>query len=206
MTETPQHETALDSDQQQVGALYATALLGSAGDSVDAIVAELEAVVSECLTTHPQLEQALASPRISLEQKEAMLDRIFNGRIDRHLLNFLKILCRRGRIDSLRAIQVTATILREEQLGKQRVNVASAQALNDEQRAQIQQRLRDAYGMDAILLEVVDESLLGGIVLRIGDKVLDGSVLGKLESIRTAVASGVQKAIRDRYESLLTSS
>lgn len=206
MTETPQHETALDSDQQQVGALYATALLGSAGDSVDAIVAELEAVVSECLTTHPQLELALASPRISLEQKEAMLDRIFNGRIDRHLLNFLKILCRRGRIDSLRAIQVTATILREEQLGKQRVNVASAQALNDEQRAQIQQRLRDAYGMDAILLEVVDESLLGGIVLRIGDKVLDGSVLGKLESIRTAVASGVQKAIRDRYESLLTSS
>lgn len=206
MTETPQHETALDSDQQQVGALYATALLGAVGDSVDAIVAELEAVVSECLTIHPQLEQALASPRISLEQKEATLDRIFNGRIDGRLLNFLKILCRRGRIDSLRAIQVTATILREEQLGKQRVNVASAQALNDEQRAQIKQRLRDAYGIDAILLEVVDESLLGGIVLRIGDKVLDGSVLGKLESIRTAVASGVQKAIRDRYESLLSSS
>ncbi|MEZ6078339.1 MAG: F0F1 ATP synthase subunit delta [Pirellulaceae bacterium] len=67
-------------------------------------------------------------------------------------------------------------------------------------------RLRDAFGIEAILLEVVDESLLGGIVLRIGDKVLDGSVLGKLQSIRTAVASGVQNAIRDRYESLLSSS
>ncbi len=205
MTDTPQHETALDGDQQQVGALYAKALLGSAGDAVDAVVAELEAVVSECLTNHPQLEQALASPRISLEQKETMLDRIFNGRIDGKLLNFLKILCRRGRIDSLRAIQVSATVMREEQLGKQRVTVTSAQALSDEQRAQIEQRLQQAYGIDAILIEKIDGSLLGGIVLRIGDQVLDGSVLGKLQSLRSAVTNGVQKAIRDRYESLLSS-
>lgn len=205
MTDTPQHETALDSDQQQVGALYAKALLGSAGSSVDAIVVELEAVVDECLTRHPLLEQALASPRISQEQKEAMLDRIFNGRVDSRLLNFLKILCRRGRISSLRAIQMTATVMREEQLGKQRVTVTSAQALSDEQKNQIKSGLRAAYNIDAILIEKLDASLLGGIVLRIGDKVLDGSVLGKLQSIRSAVASGVQKAIRDRYESLLSS-
>lgn len=204
MTDTPQHETALDSDQQQVGALYAKALLGSAGDAVDAIVAELEAVVGECLNQHPQLEQALASPRITQEQKENMLDRIFNGRIDSRLLNFLKILCRRGRIGSLRAIQQTATVMREEQLGKQRVRVTSAQPLNDEQRAQIAHRLREAYNFEAVLIEKVDASLLGGMVLRIGDKVLDGSVLGKMQSIRAAVASGVQRAIRDRYESLLT--
>ena len=205
MTDTPQHENALDSDQQQVGALYAKALLGSAGTSVDAIVGELEAVVDECLTRHPLLEQALASPRISQEQKEAMLDRIFNGRVDSRLLNFLKILCRRGRISSLRAIQMTATVMREEQLGKQRVTVTSAQALSDEQKNQIKSRLRAAYNIDAILIEKIDASLLGGIVLRIGDKVLDGSVLGKMQSIRAAVASGVQKAIRDRYESLLSS-
>lgn len=205
MTDTPQHETALDSDQQQVGALYAKALLGSAGSSVDAIVVELEAVVDECLTRHPLLEQALASPRISQEQKEAMLDRIFNGRVDSRLLNFLKILCRRGRISSLRAIQMTATVMREEQLGKQRVTVTSAQALSDEQKNQIKSGLRAAYNIDTILIEKLDASLLGGIVLRIGDKVLDGSVLGKLQSIRSAVASGVQKAIRDRYESLLSS-
>lgn len=205
MTDTPQHETALDSDQQQVGALYAKALLGSAGDAVDAIVAELEAVVRECLNPHPQLEQALASPRISQEHKEIMLDRIFNGRIDSRLLNFLKILCRRGRISSLRAIQMTATVMREQQLGKQRVTVTSAQVLSDDQRTQIANRLREVYDIDAVLIEKVDASLLGGIVLRIGDKVLDGSVRGKMQSIRAAVASGVQRAIRDRYESLLTS-
>lgn len=209
MTDTPQHETALDSDQQQVGALYAKALLGAAaaggGTSVDDVVAELEAVVKECLNRYPLLEQALASPRISQEQKESMLDRIFNGRVDARLLNFLKILCRRGRISSLRAIQMTATELREQQLGKQRVLVTTAQPLNDEQRGQIGHSLRSAYNIDAILVEKVDPKLLGGVVLRIGDKVLDGSALGRLQAIRGAVASGVQRAIRDRYESLMSS-
>ena len=205
MSDVPQHETALDSDEQQVGALYGKALLGSAGDAVDAIVAELEAVVKECLNQHPALEQALSSPRISQEAKEAMLDRIFSGRVDARLLNFLKVLCRRGRIGSLRAIQVTATVMREEQLGRQRVTVTSAQPLNDEQRALIAAKFSETYGKQAVLIEKVDEKLLGGIILRIGDRVLDGSVLGKMDAIRSAVATGVQKAIRDRYESLLSS-
>lgn len=200
-----QHSTALDSDEQQVGVLYAKALLGAAGDSVDSIVGELEAVVSECLDKHPSLEQALASPRISQDQKEGMLDRIFNGKIDQSLLNFLKVLCRRDRIGSLRAVQITATEMREEQLGRQRVTVTSAQPLSDDQRGQIAAALKSSYGKDAVLVEKVDENLIGGIVLRIGDEVIDGSVLGKLDSIKTAVTTGVQRAIREKFESLLSS-
>ncbi|MEM7475064.1 MAG: ATP synthase F1 subunit delta [Planctomycetota bacterium] len=205
MPEQPEHSTALDSDDQQVGLLYAKALLGAAGAKVDEVVGELETVVTECLNKHPNLETALASPRISQEQKEGLLDRILSGRVDATLLNFLKVLCRRERIASLRAIQLTATEMREEQLGKQRVIVTSAHELSDEQRNSIRESLKSAYGKDAVLVEKVDESLLGGVVLRIGDEVLDGSVLGKMESIRSAVSAGVQKAVRDKYESLLSS-
>lgn len=205
MSDLPQHSTALDSDQQQVGALYAKALLGAAGDLVDQTVNQLESVVAECLDKHPSLEMALNSPRITQTHKEAMLDRIFQGRIDATLLNFLKVLCRRGRISSLRAIQVTASQMREEQLGKQRVIVNTAQPLTDLQRSQIADSFKAAYGKEAILVERVDAALLGGIVLRVGDQVIDGSVLGRMDSMRRAVASGVQKAIRDRYESLISS-
>lgn len=205
MQEEVQHESALDSDQQQVGALYAKALLGAAGDSVDEVIGELEAVVSECLNKNAGLETALASPRISQEQKEEMLERVFRGRVGNTLLNFMKVLCRRGRIDSLRAIQVTATEMREVQLGRQRVQVTTAQPLTEEQKTQIASALQQAYGKEAVLVEKIDEELLGGIVLRIGDQVLDGSVLGKLDSIRDAVANGVQRAIRDQYTSLLSS-
>lgn len=205
MQEEAQHETALDSDQQQVGALYAKALLGCAGNQADEIVSELESVVSECLNKHSSLEAALASPRISQDQKEGMLDRIFRGKVDSKLLNFLKVLCRRGRIDALRAIQITATEMREVELGRQRVHVTSAKPLTDDQKAQIAAALKSQYGTDAVLIESVDESLLGGVMLRIGDQVIDGSVLGRMDSIRDAVSSGVQKVIRDKYESLMSS-
>lgn len=205
MTEQAKHETALDSDEQQIGGLYAKALLSSAGDSVDHIVYELESVVRECLDAHPALETALDSPRISQEHKEGMLDRIFRDRIDGRLLNFLKILCRRDRISNLRAIQQTTTLLREEQCGKMRVIVTSAHPLSDDQRNHIAHQLQQSYGKEPVLVERTDPSLLGGIVLRIGDEVLDGSVQGKFDSIQAAVEKGVQSSVRERFDSLMSS-
>lgn len=205
MTDQAQHDTALDSDQQQVGELYAKALLASSGDAVDHIVYELEAIVGECLNTHPTLEEALRSPRIPTEQKEGMLDRIFRDKVHGNLLNFMKVLCRRGRIGELRAIQQTATRQREEQCGKMRITVTSAQPLSDDQRHRICEQLRVSYQKDPVLIEKVDPQLLGGIVLQIGDKVLDGSVNGKLDSIRQSVSRSVQEAVRNRFDALASS-
>jgi F-type H+-transporting ATPase subunit delta len=151
------------------------------------------------------LEQSLASPRIGQDEKEAMLDRIFSGKIDKSLLNFFKVLCRRGRVSSLRAIQVTATQLHNEALGRQQVQVTSAQPLTADQKLAIAAQLKSAFGKDAVLEERVDASLLGGIVLRIGDRVYDGSVLGKMEQMRQAVLSGVQRSMRQNFDSLMSS-
>ncbi len=205
MTDQPQHDTVLDSDQQQIGELYAKALLGSAGDAVDHIVYELEAVVNECLNTHPTLETTLKSPRIPTDQKEGLLDRIFRDRVHGTLLNFMKVLCRRGRIGELRAVQQMATLLREQQCGKMRVSVTSAHPLSDEQRGRIRECLQSSYEKEPVLIEKVDPELLGGIVLQIGDEVLDGSVVGKLDSIRQSVSRSVQEAVRNRFDALASS-
>jgi F-type H+-transporting ATPase subunit delta len=205
MEEQPKHTTALDSDQQQIGGLYARALLGSAGGNVEAIVEQFEEVVTGCLDRFPGFEQALASPSIGQEEKEAMLDRIFRGKLDATLLNFFKVLCRRGRVGSLRAIQITLTQLLDEQKGKQRVQVTSAMPLNDEQRESIRGQLKTTFGKESVLEETVDASLLGGIILRIGDQVYDGSVNGKLQQMKQAVLSGVQRSMRDKFESLISS-
>ena len=205
MDEQPKHQTALDSDDQQIGALYAKALLGAAGDNVDEIVSQFEAVVKECLDRFPGLELSLASPKIAIDEKEAMLDRIFRGKIDTSLLNFFKVLCRRGRVASMRAIQVTASQLRNAQLGRQRVEVSSSQPLTESQKTAIAAQLKQSFGKDAVLEEKVDPSLLGGIVLRIGDRVYDGSVLGKMQQMRQAVLSGVQRSMRQNFDSLMSS-
>jgi F-type H+-transporting ATPase subunit delta len=204
MQETPQHSTVMDSDLQQVAMLYAKAFLDAAGGEVDDFVHQLEAVVAECLDRYPKLELALASPKFSQEEKEAMLDRIFSGRVSKTLLNALKVLCRRGRISALRAIQRTASELRDEQLGRMRVEVSTAQPLTQEQKVMIAARLRESYGREAVLVERLDKELLGGVVLRIGDRVFDGSIKGKLQAMRQSVKLGVQKALRDSFDKLVT--
>jgi F-type H+-transporting ATPase subunit delta len=95
--------------------------------------------------------------------------------------------------------------MRDEQLGKSRVTVTSAFALTDDQRQAIIASLSQSLGKQAVIVERVDPSLLGGILIRVGDKVYDGSVQGKMASLRTAVSSGIQKSIRDKYSSLLSS-
>ncbi|MFO0942017.1 MAG: ATP synthase F1 subunit delta [Pirellulales bacterium] len=199
------HPTVLDSDAQQVGSLYGKAILAAAGKDVDEIVSQLNSIVQECLAKTPGLEQVLGSPRVSQVEKEKLIDRIFRGKVHTTLLNFLKVLCRRGRIDSLRGIQVSANEMRDEQLGRIRVTVTSAFALTDDQRKSIAAKLGSTLGKDVVLDEQIDESLLGGILIRIGDQVFDGTVLGKMSAIRLAVSSGINKAIRDKYASLLSS-
>lgn len=203
--ENNNHSTALDSDEQQIGALYAKALIGAAGGKVDELVSQFQQVVTGCLDRFPALEQALASPSIGQEEKEAMLDRIFRGKLDPTLLNFFKVLCRRGRAGSLRAIQVTARQLRDEQLGKQRVQVTSALPLTDSQRTTISAQLKKCLGKEAVLEETLDASLLGGVVIRVGDQVYDGSVQGRLQQIKQSVLSGVQRSMRKNFDSLISS-
>ncbi len=206
MEEQVKHATVFDSDQQQVAALYSKALLGAAGNRVDAIVEELETVVKECLDRYPKLEVALSSPRISDEEKEAMLDRILGNQIDKTLLHFLKVLSRRRRLGSLRAIQQAASELRDEVQGRIRVQVSSAQKLTDAQKKTIVSQLKTSFGKDAVLVEKVDPALLGGIIIRIGDRVYDGSVQGKLQVLRRAVSSGIERTVRDQYDSLISDS
>lgn len=198
------HSTVLDSDAQQVGALYGKAILGAAGKDADEIVLQLNAIVQECFAQYPALEQLLASPRVSQVEKESLIDRVFRGKIHAKLLNFLKVLCRRGRVGWLRGIQVSANAIRDEQLGRIRVVVTSAFALSADQQKSIAAKLGQTLGKEVVLEEKVDPSLLGGILVRVGDQVFDGSVLGKMSAIRSAVSGGIQKSIRDNFASLLS--
>ena len=200
-----QHNTVMDNEQQQVGRLYGRSILAAAGSRADEVLEELGAVTEQCTTAHPQLAHLLYSPRVSQEQKEQLIDRIFRDRVDPLVLNFLKVLCRRNRIGSLKYIQAAATELREEALGQSRILVTSAQPLSDDQRNAITARMGEMLGMQVVLREKVDASLLGGIVIRVGDKVFDGSAAGRFASLRGSVLTGIQRAIRDQHASLISS-
>ena len=91
MDQEVKHATVFDSDQQQLGSVYAKALLGfgQESDSVDSLIDELDGVTDVVLET-PRLQMALESPRISGDEKERLVEKVFGGKVSSDLVNFLK--------------------------------------------------------------------------------------------------------------------
>jgi F-type H+-transporting ATPase subunit delta len=192
-----------DVGREQIGEIYARALLGAAqkaGQS-DAVLEELNALIDEALAGSPKLDTVLASPLISQDEKSALLDRVFQPRISKLLLNFLKVVSRHGRLDCLRAIRQQARKLYEEARGDVRVRITTATAVEPKQVEKIAAALAASLGRRPILETVVDPALVGGAVLRIGDSVYDGSVANQLQSIRQQMIDRSVHEIQSRRDS-----
>jgi F-type H+-transporting ATPase subunit delta len=193
---------APDVGREKVGEIYARALVAAAehaGQSV-AVLEELDAIVSEVFAQFPKLETVLGSLLVSPVEKSAVLDRVFAARISRLLLNFLKVVSRHGRLDCLRAIRHQARKLYEETQGNVRVRVTTATAVDPRQIEQIAATLAATLGKRPILQTVVDPALIGGVVLRIGDTVYDGSVANQLQSIRQQMIDRSVHEIQSRRD------
>jgi F-type H+-transporting ATPase subunit delta len=192
-----------DVGREQVGEIYARALVGAAekaGQS-SAVLDELDAIVDEAFAGSPKLETVLASPLINHEEKSALLERVFQPRISRLLLNYLKVVSRHGRLDCLRAIRLQAHKLYEEARGDVRVRITTATPVEPTQVEKIAAALAASLGRRPILETVVDPALVGGAVLRIGDTVYDGSVANQLQTIRQQMIDRSVHEIQSRRDS-----
>jgi len=191
-----------DVGREKIGEIYARALLGAvekAGVAV-AVLDELDAIVSEVFAQFPKLETVLGSLLVSHEEKTAVLDRVFAGRVSPLLLNFLKVVSRHGRLDCLRAIRQEARRLFEEMEGSVRVRMTTAVAVDPGQVERIAAALGASLGRRPILETVVDPALIGGAVLRIGDTVYDGSVANQLQTIRQQMIARSVHEIQSRRD------
>jgi F-type H+-transporting ATPase subunit delta len=198
----------LDADvgREQIAIIYARALLGAAqktGQSA-AVLEEMDALVREVLTPLPRLEAVLGSLLVSHEEKSGILDRVFGGRMSPLLLNFLKVVSRRGRLDCLRAIHKQARKLYEGMQGGIRVRLTTPTPLDPDQIGHITENLRARLGGEPILESTVDPELIGGAVLRVGDTVYDASIARQLQAMRQQMIDRSIHEIqsrRDRFRS-----
>ncbi|MFV1965271.1 MAG: ATP synthase F1 subunit delta [Pirellulaceae bacterium] len=196
------HKTVFDTDQQHLGTVYAKALLGATektGDS-ETVMAELESVVVDVLGRLPALDAVLSSPRVAYERKEQILQRAFGNRMSSQLLNFLKVLARRGRFECLRAIQQATRRLFNEMRGRAEVEIRSAEPLDQETVALVTARLRSALNCDIDLQLEVDPELVAGLSVRVGDTVYDGSVANQLLRLRDGMIAKTNQKMRNELE------
>ena len=189
-------------DKQRLGEVYASSLIAAAEQQQlsDTVVDELDAIVDQVFEDSPELETTLSSPRVSIDEKETMLDRVFGSRTSELLLTFLKVVGRHGRLDCLRHIRRAARQKFNEMRNRVAVHVTTAAPLSDEQRHSIQDQLQRKMSCDVDLDCAVDESILGGIVIRIGDTVFDSSVSNRLARIKEQTLPKTYAQLREAID------
>jgi F-type H+-transporting ATPase subunit delta len=192
----------IDSGRQHLGSVYAKALLGAAEKAGQSrqVLEELESLVQDVLDKLPQLDAAFASPRLSAEEKSALIDHSLGKRVSVTMLHFLKVLARHGRLDCLRAILQAAKKLYNELRGRVEVRVETAYPLSNPIRERIVARLTQMLGREVVLTTEINGDLLGGLVVRIGDTVYDGSVAARLKSMQEVTLEHTKQSIRQSLE------
>lgn len=167
---------------------YARAAFDAARDA-DAIErwSDNLGLASEISAT-PQVHDLAGDPRVSRDQVLEVFADIGQDRFDDHFANFLRTLALNGRLELLPEIAAQFEHHRREAEKRIQVHVASAMEMSEEETRQLGERLKARFGREVELEIEVDESLIGGAVIRAGDQVIDGSVRGRLEQLGRRMA------------------
>lgn len=168
----------------RVAKRYAAALFGLAQrDNILDAVAQDVTLIERFVAEVPYLRAVLLQPLVSETQKNKVVTDAFGDRVTATSLNFLKLLIRKRREDLIDVcIQEFRALLAESQ-NRIEATARTAVPMTYDQVHRLTESLKTLTGKDVHLTPVVDESMIGGVIVRMGDTILDGSVRGRLERL-----------------------
>ncbi len=169
---------------------YATALLevGQETGESEAFAEQLAAFASS-LESNALFRVFFESPKISRTDKKAALERALSGLVSKPILNLLRILIDRGRQECYGEISATFDELFDEVRGRSHVRIVSAKPISAPAKERLVALLHERFGREIIAADSADPALLGGMTVRIGDTVIDGSLRTKLNNVRGAITA-----------------
>ena len=173
---------------EEIATVYSRALFEAADDAgrLD-VVREQLGQIADALDSSRDLQVFFFSPYFSSEEKRDGLSRTLTD-ADPLLVNFLELLIENHRMPVLFRMRRGFDLLWEERNRLLPVEVTSAIALGEEAVAEIGERVGAQTGRRVELTSKVDPDILGGIVLRVGNAILDASIRNRLEQLRKQVA------------------
>jgi F-type H+-transporting ATPase subunit delta len=137
-----------------------------------------------------RIGRALANPAIPLETRIATAEATFGRLVGPKVMNLLRLMLRRGRIQELPRLAAEFSRLDDARQGIARASVTSTLPLEPDEVAALKERLASSTDRRVELDLNVDPDLLGGLVVRLGDLLVDGSVRSRLERLRNRLVSG----------------
>ncbi|MDO4293677.1 MAG: ATP synthase F1 subunit delta [Eubacteriales bacterium] len=172
-----------------VSQVYGEALfdLGVEAGLLDALSGELDGVCG-IFRENPDFGTLLRDPELDKDEKKSVFDRVFEGRISRELTGFLHLLLEKDRFGELFSVRddFEKRRLAFHKIGV--VHVTSAQALSEEQKEKLRQRLLATTAFEELQIHYrEEEALIGGLQIRIGDRVVDSSIRSSLARMKESL-------------------
>jgi F-type H+-transporting ATPase subunit delta len=157
-------------------------------ESLDRWLEDLELAAE--VASDERIARVVEDPSMPPERRSNVLDQMFGTRLSRPALNLVHLLDRRGRLDLLPTVASHFRRLVHRQRGVVEAVVTSAAPLTRDEFGAVRERVAAMTGAEVELREEVDEGLIGGLTVRVGDHLMDASVRGRLERLRDQLVAG----------------
>ena len=189
-----------------VAHVYAQSLLelarGEGREAVEETLGELEDLL-ELARGNPAFGEFLASRVVSADARAKSLKKMFDGRLRPLTLRFLMVLNQKDRVGHLPAIVAAFDRVVQDEFGRIEVDVYTAQPVGGDDLSAIKEKLSASLGKDVVVHPYTDESMIGGIKLRVGDQLIDGSVAAGLRRMREKLRRDGAAKIRASADGML---
>jgi len=172
-----------------VAKTYSDALfeVGIENNSLEVLLEELS-FIEETFKEYPDFLELFRTPRVSIEERKATMQMIFGEKISEEMMNFLKIILDKRRASEIFEIKNEFKHAVHRHNNILEATVISTVVLTEEQTEKIVKNMSAVTGSEILITNKVDETLIGGVVIYVGDKVIDGSVKKKLNDLKEELA------------------
>ena len=175
--------------EHTVARRYAASLLVVADQAhiVEEIEPQLTAI-SQAYSKDDLFRKLMNNPRIERNEKKRIMRKLFEGKVNRLLMSFIEIIIEKGRFNLITVITQKFDELDDALKGVVKVQVKTFMPLNQNEKDKLQSKLVQVTGKKISLKELVDKSVLGGLWVKIGDTLIDGTVKGRFEHLKENLA------------------
>ncbi|NLI89418.1 MAG: ATP synthase F1 subunit delta [Epulopiscium sp.] len=164
---------------------YATALfeIAKEQDKTEEFASQVRAVI-KIIEEDKEFMELLLHPKITQDKKIELIDTVFQDKVVDEITGILTIIVRKGRQNVMVEILEEFLEMVNEYLGIVNVTITSAVELNNKQLEQIKSNIESTTKKDVKLETQVDESLIGGMIIRVGDNIVDASISGRIHELK----------------------
>ena len=164
---------------------YASALfeVGVEDNTLDTFVEEFGALIG-ILKENGNFFNALKTPLIPKGEKKELLENVFKGKVNQQLLNFIKVLIDKDRVSVIELINVEFKKLSNEHKNTADAIAVTAIPLAPDKMEALKKQLSKITGKNVEITNVIDEEVMGGILVKIGNEEIDGTVKGRLGKLK----------------------